>query len=129
MNKGYLSIEETEDNTFLTNETALTLDSLCTIQRRVRVVNGIGGFTETYTNRATGVHCAVNVHKQGIEGETGGQLGGETAYVIHLPPGQTVTVSDLIVVVGGDTHEVTDIETPVSIEVCRTVYTVVQKSG
>jgi hypothetical protein len=80
-------------------------DKTCTIQQAV-VSNGAQGPATGWTNRAAGVGCALS-DRPGIAHEIGeaGTVRSISEWVVKLPQGQTVVVTDRIVI-GARTFQV-----------------------
>lgn len=86
--------------------TAGALRDVCAIERRTRVSDGGGGFTDTWAPIATGVRCMI-APDAGGEGETAGdRVVDESTHTVTLPAGQDITEADRITLAGA-TYEVT----------------------
>src|SRR5213593_850412 len=93
---------------YMAGREAAQFDRSCTIQQAV-VSNGAQGPATTWTNRAAGVGCSLSDSSR-IAREIGeaGTVRSISEWVVRLPQGQTVAVTDRIVI-GARTFQVEQI--------------------
>lgn len=96
------------DLTAMRAECALVLDQTATIQRNTPVSDGRGGFTESWGTAGT-VACHV-LPRQGQTTLEGDRPVSVTLWEILLPVGTNVTARDRLVI-GGETYEISDLDT------------------
>lgn len=126
MRQGFNADRMVEREDLLRAEIAETLTSVCHIWSPVRTPDGVGGFASVSVLIGNDVPCAINVHTPGSEDVVASQVKGQTLYVVHLPPGQTISIDDHITF-DGLTYRVVELDYSVSVEIARTVYAVVNK--
>jgi head-tail joining protein len=90
---------------YMAGREAGQFDKSCTIQQAV-VSNGAQGPAVTWANRASGVGCSLSDRPGGAreKGEAG-TVRGISEWVVKLPQGQTVAVTDRILI-GARTFQV-----------------------
>ena len=83
------------------------LPDTCTIKRRTLSSDSAGGFTEGWTDQASGVACRIAPVRSISDAESivGGAFQGKTLWQLTLPAGQDIGHADRVVV-GGNTYEV-----------------------
>jgi len=95
----------------------------CTIQRRTLTSDGMGGYTESWSDLATGVKCRLSPVRsisQLAERVVAEQFVGRTLWQLTLPAGQDVSHDDRVVV-GATTYEVMSVNSGGAWEVARRV--------
>lgn len=86
------------------------LSDTCTIRKVTRSDDGQGGFTETWSDRASGVACRLaSVRSQRSERPEGEQLAAYSRWVLTIPHDQAIEESDRVVH-DGETYEVAHLE-------------------
>ncbi len=84
----------TADLTSMRAQIALSLPETCSISRNTPASDGMGGWSESWANLATGVACRLSPAGSTTEGELAARLAAESGWVITLPTGQDVTTKD-----------------------------------
>ena len=86
---------------------SVALPDTCTIKRRTLTSDGAGGYTESWSDQATGVACRIAPIRSlsDAEAAVGGALQGKSVWQLTLPAGQDIQHTDRVVV-GGATYEV-----------------------
>lgn len=122
MNTGKLQRQVDLENTRLQVSIALTLSSVCDIERLTKTSNGAGGFTETWTSPGglTNVPCALNVPSKDSETVNLDQPSSRKRYTLHLPKDTDIRTQDRVVI-SGEMYYVECIEPFVSVEAARLV--------
>lgn len=96
------------------------LNTTCTIKQRTFSADTVGGRTESEANRATNVACRLGPYRAPTEGVVAEQLAGHEAFVLTLPAGQAIEVTDRVVI-GSDSYEVVGVESAGTWETARRV--------
>jgi len=96
------------------------LNTTCTIKQRTFADDTVGGWTESEDNRATDVACRLGPYRAPSEGVVAEQLAGHEAFVLTLPAGQVIEVTDRVII-GSDSYEVVGTESASAWETARRV--------
>lgn len=96
-----------------------TLDLTCTVQRNTPAADGMGGFTESWANIATGVTCSLATPRAGLMQAYASLLGTLETWLVSAPIAQDVRENDRIIV-GGLTLRVQVIFAPESYAILLT---------
>jgi len=100
------------------------LPDTCTIRRKTLVSDGMGGYTETWSDLATGVKCRIATSRyRPEEAAIAEKFTGRTLWMLTLPAGTDVTNEDRVVL-SGTTYEVVGVLSAGSWEMCRRVLVV-----
>jgi len=81
------------------------LPDTCTIKTRTLTPDGLGGYAETWTDRASNVACRLTPMADPTEAVVADRFRGRALWILTLPSGQVITHEDRVVV-GSDTYEV-----------------------
>lgn len=93
----------------------------CTIQRRSLQSDGMGGYTESWSDLATGVRCRIaSARYRPEERAIAEQVRGKTLWMLTLPAGQDITARDRVIV-SGVAYEVVGLLTGGAWETARRV--------
>lgn len=126
MRQGFNSIRTQEREEQLRESIAGTLVDSGYIWRPTRTPDGAGGFTLGHALVTANAPMAANVHTPGEEDLVASKVTGKTMYVVHLLPDQEIGI-DYKITIHGQTHWVVELDYSVTVEIARTVYTVVNK--
>ena len=83
------------------------LPDTCTLQTVTRTSDGMGSWTETYSNTYTSIPCRV-WQQTGGERDVAGRMSEVTRWVLNVPYDQTIDAT-MRVVHDGKTYQVNDI--------------------
>ncbi len=81
------------------------LPDTCTIKTRTLAPDGLGGYTESWTDRASNVACRLTPEADPTEDVVADRFRGRALWTLTLPNGQDISHDDRVVV-GSDTYEV-----------------------
>lgn len=81
------------------------LPDTCTIKTRTLTPDGLGGYAETWTDRASNVACRLTPEADPTEDVVADRFRGRALWTLTLADGQAISHDDRVVV-GSDTYEV-----------------------
>ena len=85
-----------------------TLPTTCTIAYVTRTADGMGGWTQSWTNRGTAITCRLSPAGSGYAGISAERLQEGQAWVLSLHHDQAIEVDDKVTV-GGNEYRVLQI--------------------
>lgn len=93
----------------------------CTLQTVARTADGVGGWSESWSNTHTGVSCRVSPLSSGREQISGAQLASTTNWILTVAYSQALT-AEMRCVHDGNTYEIERVEDAHSHRTARRAY-------